>query len=443
MCSIAHIDGIIHFILIKTNVMKQIKTISVILLAIVLCACNKNQAPNAEFGSPTDVDIMLVNTQISPSRAPSGKEDGTADESKISWLEFYVFDQTGNTLDPEVGRVDDVTPGNGYLKLTTSELTNKLRVSAGTNKKFIVVANSSIGAPAAGYNTYESLKAKLSAETFTATESGSDHNSRSTPADGFEISGYTSATIAAAQSNNKVYITIMRLVSKINAPTLVANIPVELTNQEQINEIWGEGTTVTTSTPITFEFNGYAVVNGVTKSSVSFVGNASGNYLDPVGSAWDTWSAKTYLNSSFNADGSYKNNYSGAFEGNWFLDATEANNSHRVYVYENKPTSVTINGVVGYKPETVYSYIIKGTLKAASETDAVRYWRVDLTKTDLFHIMRNCVYHVTINKISTPGYNTPKNAETTPGIIPDPSQTASDFVITVAQWDVNTYTTEM
>lgn len=416
--------------------MKKLVLASIVPLMFLLgCSSDHDDTPSGNFGAVTTATIYLSNNQTIP-RAVSGHESGTDDENLVSWLEFYIFDDTGDVLDPAVG------DGNGYLRLTTSSLIHKISLSAGTNKKILIAANMNIGAPASGANTFETIKAKMSDAMFSATLGTSDHNSRTVPSTGFGMSGTTTATIVAESTSNPVFVTINRLVSKVYPPTISTSIPVNLSLAD-IQYVWGDDTTVTTNDEITFTFGGYAVINGVTESTVSFVGNSINYYYDPYNFPWDTFGTRTHLVSSFTDDGQYLNNYSGEQNSSWFLDGSESGNGHRVYLYESAPTSTVLNGVSGYEVDSVIAYIIEGTLSVAGQTDVTRYWRVNLTSDDFFHIMRNVVYHVTINSISTPGYGTPLEAEDLLGIVPEPGETAGDFVINVAQWDINDYSTEM
>ncbi len=114
-----------------------------------------------------------------------------------------------------------------------------------------------------------------------------------------------------------------------------------------------------------------------------------------------------------------------------------------MYVYENKPEKTIINGTPGYDLLSVYALIIEGVVSAEGVEPATRYWRVGLTRDDVYHIMRNCVYKVTIDRITTPGYGIPEEAEKEPGVVPDPDDTVADFVIKVDQWNINEYTSEM
>ena len=422
--------------------MKKHSIIFAALCLLALSSCNKKEKEtccNAEFGEPTEAIVTLSSLVT---RAPSGTEAGTTEENYISSLEFYVFDNTGANLDPEVGA------GEGYLKFNNpSGLRHKIKLSAGANKKIIVVANMNLGAPSGSLNitTYNQLTAKLSNGEFKATSGQNDHNSRIIPVTGLEMSGFTAnATVVAGRSDNVISIAISRLVSKIEPPSFAANIKVALTNV-QVEQVWGLGAVLDNSADTTFTFEGYAVINGVTKSSVNFAGRADGNYKDPVALAWDTWTGpRTHLNSAFVSQ-MYSNNYSGKQSGEWFLDGTQTENGHRVYAYENKPTDMSFNGISGYMPETVYACIIKGALTATINggptVTETRYWRINLIASDYFHMMRNCVYKITINKITTPGYSTPQEAEENEPIVT--IDTAADFIISISDWDINSYSTQM
>ncbi len=262
---------------------------AVALIALV-SGCNKEvdgpEIPDGgEFGLPSIIDVTLVNNDL-PSKAISGSEDGTPAENRIKSLEFYVFDSDGRIPDPEVGRVSETVAGNGYLKISGENLsmTHKIRVSAGKDKKFLVVANADLGVIRSG-ETFEALKARLSSGEFRATPGY--NNTRTIPEAGLEMSGFNTVTIDDASNSNQVYITMKRLVSKINSPVVSAT-ELELKDIAQIQQIWGEETTVTLNSKISFAFKGYAVVNGSQKSTVSFTGNSSGVYFDPKNSPWDT-----------------------------------------------------------------------------------------------------------------------------------------------------------
>ena len=419
--------------------MKKLSIIFTALCIVAISGCNKKETTcchGGKFGEPSEAIITLSSPVT---RALSGTESGVGRENDITSLEFYIFDNTGNYLDPEVGT------GNGYLKIDNpANLNPKIRVSAGVDKKIVVVANMNLGAPDATMDTYDELMSKLSSGEFKATSGQSDHNSRIIPTAGLEMSGFTTtATVIANKTDNVISITISRLVSKIETPSFDADISVALT-QEQIEEVWGKGVAATDAT---FTFKAYAIINGVTKSTVSFTGRADGNYKAPMVATWDSWvGTRTHLNSTFDGGGNYTNNYSGKQSGEWFLDGTETENGHRVYAYENKPTDDTYNFIDGYTPESVYACIIKGELTATISdvpVTEIRYWRVNLIASDTYHMMRNCVYKVAISKITTPGYKTPKEAEEQEIIVPKSGETAADFTITVADWDINSYSTQM
>lgn len=433
--------------------MKKIAILSAGLFAAALVGCEKNEpaAVGPKFGEPTEVSFTLE-SKSTPSRGITGTTvAGVGNENLVTSLEFYIFDDAGTALDPAVS---STTPG--YIKFDTDTsggspvypgLTQKIKVSSGNAKKVIVIANMSLGSPASlSVTTYAQLKALLSTGEF-----GTGANDpRVIPDTGLEMSGFTeTAVVEDGRTDNRVYITISRLVSKVNAPKGLSNVAVELTQQEDIDKIWDKSANVTTSSTITFAFEGYAVINGLDKSNVSFTGNASGDYKDPKTTAWDTWvqTGKSHINSAFDSAGDYVSNYSGVqYDGeageSLFLDGTDEDNGHRVYTYESKPASMTSNGITGYDPLTVYAYIVKGDLTANGVT-VTRYWRVNLVQDDNYHMMRNCSYDVTIAKITSPGHATPKDAETDPVIVPEDGETAADFIVSIADWDINEYETNM
>lgn len=447
--------------------MKKIQTLTIAAAVLAMTGCIKEtiidpNTPDGQFGEATMVDFTLTAPALT--RGVTGdKEAASNDENRITMLEFYVFDETGNVLDPAV-KAGDGAP-EGYFKVvpaqgqTSVPLVQKFKVSASTNgqpKKMIVVANTDLGPTADAMNTYDEVRSALSKkEMLKSTDPA--NNVRAIPQAGLEMSGSTAAVITAGRGDNAVTISITRLVNKINQPifdgdkatTAIEPVAVVLT-QEEANAVWGF-TDATQTTPkvdvatasIAFESTGYVLINGLSRSNVGFTGNASGNYKEPqiTASVWDTWSTtgKVYQASEFDADNNYTNVYSGKYGQGFFLDGSAG----PVYAFENKPRTITMNNLSGYDADQVYSFVIEGKLTANGTLTETRFWRVNLTKDNNYHMMRNMVYKTFITAVNTPGYKTAKDAEDSIDVVPEPGETAMQVTVDIAQWDVNEYATEM
>jgi hypothetical protein len=120
-----------------------------------------------------------------------------------------------------------------------------------------------------------------------------------------------------------------------------------------------------------------------------------------------------------------------------------------VYVYENKPglkqETAEAAAYEGFDADDVVAIILEGTLTARYSADGVapssdqtktRYWRVNIRLQDAYHITRNAVYTTTVDKILTPGYATPWEAEESEEVIGKPGDTISEFIISVNKWDI-------
>ncbi|MDR2815323.1 MAG: fimbria major subunit [Proteiniphilum sp.] len=429
--------------------MKTTKLIAgLILCGGIFSACNNEDGPEPKIatGEPAALTISIATPTT---YALTGAEEaGVGNENLVTKVELYVFDDAGEP-DPKVG-------GDGYFTadIATGVTTYKWTVVVtGGDKKIVAVVNSDLGALPTG-DTYDDLIAKLSAAEFKA--SGADYNSRTIPATGFEMSGKAESTVVPGvpSSANSVQIRVSRLVSKINAPVFTdvagVNTAVDLTTEE-IEELWGEGTTVTLP-DVSFKGLGYALANGIKKSTVIFVGRADGDDTTPSTRPWTAWTwpvGKEYLNSTFAADGSYTNNYSGQGSGtDWILNGTVDGQKH-VYAYENKPKTITVNGQTGFAPKNVYAFVVKGEFIVdgdeanANGENQIRYWRVDLVRNNNYHILRNNSYHVYLKTITSIGYATPQEAEETPDIIPEETDSSAEIQVIVNPWRVNQYEGEV
>jgi hypothetical protein len=403
----------------------------------IFTACNSDDdhGKGVQAGDPAEVTISITNP--STYSLTGTEENGTPDENKVSSIEIYVFDDQG-VVDAAVGT-------NGYFTANVSSGTTfryTVIMSSGNKKKLVAAVNMKLGALAAG-QTYNDLKAKISTAAFTAS-TAAGYNSRTIPTGGFEMSGEVEADIVSGTVNS-VRIPVSRLVSKVNAPkfTDINNVGTTVSlSADEIKALWGVGAAISN---ITFSPKGYALVNGLDKSSVLFNGRDDNDDTDPKQKPWNkwTWKDKSYLNSTFDASGKYTGAYSGQSQTNdWFLDGSTTGEKC-VYVYENKPDTITVNGQIGFDPKTVCAFIIKGELVVNGDTNntngenKIRYWRVDLVRSDNSHILRNNSYHVYIKAITSTGFPTEKEAEEDPDIIPDAKDTSAQVEIVVNKWRVN------
>lgn len=415
--------------------MKTSKLFAIALVALLLGACSKND--DVIDGTPTDGDGAVVNIVLnSDSKAPGTRETeaGSTAESEVSKLEFFIFDANGNK--------DTQTP---YFALNAYQYKTTINIASSGNVRFVVVANASIGG---AIGTFGELQAKLAGRAFAADGASLNHNTRVIPTGGFEMSGETVTVIASGSYENTVTVGLDRLVSKFGKPAFTPaaagflNLP-----DVDLVELWGAGTTITNADMV-FEFNGYALINGVNKSLLvnrTDWNNTSASPATTWKGKWVEWylanesvAGMKYLASSFNASGEYTNNYSGkSSNGTWFLDDTNP-----VYVYENAPAIITTNVGKGYDAQKVYAFIVKGTLTANSKT-VTRYWRVNLITESDYHIYRNKSYGVTITSIKTAGYATPEEAEKNDPIVPVEGETYVDVTVIVNPWEVILSSTQM
>lgn len=414
--------------------MKIFKLLAVAFLGLSIVACSSDSddssRENPANGEKTYVTLKLTTGGIT--RAFNGEENPVGDEGKITNFEVFIFNSDG-TIDTTVGESTlGAADGNGYLTKTPSETTFTTLISSGTDKQFIVTANTAIGAVA----NLAALDAKLSALQFAGNAS-TPYNTKTIPANGFEMAGYTKQTVANLQTAT-ITVAISRLVSKVYAPKFSTTLPVGPFTDEELNQVWEGAGLDGATTNVSFAFTGYATCNGRDKSSVLFNGNA--DRLDTKGTQgvsifmpnWDTWSntGKATLKPAFDTNGDFEHNYSGLEGASWIL--TAAGVPH-VYMYENKPDPHTTPGM--FDPETAYCYIIEGKLSTAGQNDATRYWRVEIVDEYNNHVLRNCTYSVTVNKINTPGYGTPEDAWKRPPIV-DGEKTAAEITVVVNKWRV-------
>lgn len=450
--------------------MKLFKPLAIALCATTLFACSKDDVVKGDeviSGDPCEVNLII--SSDNKTRGISDNfVDGTDLENVIKVLEFYVFDSSGNP-DVEVGRIDDSTPGKGYKKITTTsnEKVHKIVMSGGTNKKIVAVINMELGELTT--NNYDALKAQLAKGAFTANSTDGYNARTENRTLGFEMTGEKQFSITAGSINNNVSINVSRLASRINAPSFDNSTPgfVNL-DEEDLEVIWEDKLSDVTGKNLTYVNEGYVVVNGRSKTDAFFRGNADGddrkNKVETVNGVqyvvpdWNTWSGagKTNLTSTFTTTGDGTGDYTSTYSGkgiaaDWFLNGNTSDNEHRVYVYENKPATITVPslGITGYDPATTYALIVKGTLVVdgdnlnTNQLNRTRYWRIDLTRDDDYHVYRNASYAITVNKVSTPGYGSPEEAEKLNPVIPPKNQTSTDVKIVVSGWRLNNYNTGM
>ena len=95
----------------------------------------------------------------------------------------------------------------------------------------------------------------------------------------------------------------------------------------------------------------------------------------------------------------------------------------------------TVDSIEGFNADQVIALIVEGKLTYNGKTHT-RYWRVNIRPEEAYHIIRNTAYHTVIQKIVTPGWSTPWEAEEEKPIIDKPTSTGANFVISVAQWEI-------
>lgn len=401
------------------------------LFAFTFVACSQSD-DDANEKVKGIAKVTLNISSPSSTRGIDGEEIGTDAENNIKSVEFYVFNSDG-TVDKEVGRPAANVDGTGYIKVTALSKNYVINITAGNDKKFVAVINQNLKA----VGSYKELKSKLSDGKFIATNE-KENNSRIIPANGFEMSGEATQSVAK-EANTPVTIKVSRLVSKVNPLTLSKDFKMEI-DPKEIDKLWGKDSGITNDM-ITFKCDGYALINGIDKSHEFFIGTTTGLDIDVNGNvSWPNWirGDKVNLVSGFNGK-EYKNTYSGYDENNktWFLS------TDNVYVYENKPNEITVDGTKGWDPKSVYAFIIKGDLIVDKHTTQTRYWRLNLIKDNNYHVLRNCVYKVSVKSITNIGQDTPKDAEEVVPVIPFPDATSVTADIEVLKWRINIYNTDI
>ena len=447
------------------------KLFIIVAVALVGMASCSTEGPSTEVKGSGNVEITLLDANASATRAdlttnPDGAPVvGSAAENKISSIEMFGFDNTGENLDEET--ID----GDGYISMDIANTVafpykTQVKMGAGESKDIIVVANANIGEPEEG-DTFDDIMGKIHTALLNNT------NSTVVPTDGFVMTGYVLDAEVTEGNNNKIAVAMDRVVARIEYPTAAAAVVVTL-DADELKEVYGEEATAVDLGAVSFTLDGFAVINGLSKSSIGFVGNkvyegendetVYSVYDKPLHSPgideedefeWDLWEESvtedgvktegaavtargprsTTNANSLMADGipGAATEWTGAYSGNAFLtSATPA-----VYVYENKPDWIITEGLAGYDTDGIIALIVKGTLTPANtaEYDAeTRYWRVNVRAQNAYHVLRNSSYHTAINTIITPGYKTPQEAEEEKPIIPIDGEISAEFTISINPW---------
>jgi hypothetical protein len=455
--------------------MKKLFIISAAAL-VAFASCSKENGTPALAGEG-NVEITLLDANAGATRADAAEGEavaGSADENKITQIEIFVFDDAGAALD-EATLNEDGYVSIDFATAPTLPYKTQVKMSEGTNKDIIVVANGNIGAPTVGTDTFDTIMAKIAAASNTILDNDVAAVT-AVPTDGFLMTGYTLTAPVVEGNANKIAVALDRAVARIETPVPSETLVVDLTDAE-IAEVYGEGATKVEVGNIEFELDGFAVINGLPKTSVGFVGNkvttdgAAGNIADITYSVWDKpqhasivadgdeipWNLwienKTDAagvltpgaavtdtargpRSATNAEDLMSDNtpglaseWEGAYSGDAFLTTGV------VYVNESKPDWAVNAGLAGYDTNGVIALIIQGTLTSElTGEDETRYWRVNVREQDAYHILRNSSYHTAINTIVTPGYKTPQEAEEETPILPIDGEVSAEFEISINPW---------
>lgn len=380
--------------------MKLFKFFAAFFAAFALVSCNNsddNVAPNPKGGEA----LITVKIEGTNTRALDGTETATDAENKINSLEFFVFNDNG-------------TFQKYYKPASLSGSQYSFLVSAG-NLKVLVAANQNLGTTTLDYADFK--------KTLNATVLN-DGTSRTAPT-AFAMAAEGQVTVVESETN-VLDLTVRRLMSKVNAPTVKDGIAVTAPDDKllEVFELAADGTVPTN---IKWTFDGYAVINGINKSYA----------FEYTLSAWKRFTGAENFKTEFDIDENITDVYSGtaADVAVGFLPAATAT---PVYVYECVPTKLTGGDgttATTFAPDEVVAFIVKGTFSGDGVDAVTRYWRVNMIKDDIWKIYRNTVYKVTMNEIKTIGWATPKEAEEE-GPIVDPTENSISINIATAPWDV-------
>lgn len=406
--------------------MKNTKILAAALIAALgFTACAKDGDTVEKKGNPAEVTVNLKAPK--ETRFDAGTEDGDGNEIIVTSLEFFVFNSDGTP--------DDTTP---YLrKAAALNDATTLPITSGNGKLFLVGVNTNLFASLAAYQTaaatpsnvnYTAIKAKVAALELT------DENSQTDPGSGgFVMSAEATKNVLVAPAVNTLTMTIERLLSKVESP--VAAVPVVTTevagDLDMLQEIWPAVTAVGDVTNLTWTFDGYVVINGIQNSYV--FKNDWATWTAPYLSGAASWFKTTYTNDVIATV------YGGSGSGDNFI---AAGNTAPVYVYENSPekNESQPGEATTFVRDQVTAFLIKGTFSgtvSGTSANATRYWRVNLIQDDVWKVYRNSIYRVTLQKVMTPGYATPQEAEEGDPII-DPTETSITIDLDIAPWYVKT-----
>jgi hypothetical protein len=409
--------------------MKELRKTLIALLAIATtlasCSndeCPENTHPNA-INPEAETATLVVRLQSESTYASTrDTEAGSTEEDKIQKLAFLFFDENGNAVSsPASG---NVTLTNGHVYTFTGEAEKQVQV--------LILANADNASDFNGKTLSEVEKLFVSA-VLENTNSKSENTKMGTvPTNGFAMSAKVGTTKLSSSSKVEKTALLRRLSSKVNAPTNGTGGAVDASDkftQAKTEDLFETGRTVDPTT-ITFNYQGYALINGVTKSIV---------WMDDKLNNWNVNKySNLYQTSTFNGDGTYATTYSGHYDNDYFLLNDKVS---QIYVYENvAPLIDPSDKDQGYVKNKTYALVIKGTLTTTENVTnptVTRYWRANILGGYDYKIARNSVIKTGIAKITGPGYETPKEAEEG-GKAPEGGGGAGDIEITVSvqPWEI-------
>lgn len=403
--------------------MKLKNVLAVSVAALALLSCNNsdvNSDPSLDKGGLAAITINVKGT--TETRALAGGEAGTSAENDIKSLEFFVFNGDGSYQ--MYFKPATLTSNNQYTFL----------VDAG-NLTILAAVNQNLGEPSSAPASLAEFKNKSLYNTLELN--GSNSRSDIDATTGFAMAAEGVINITEGKTN-ALNLSIRRLISKIEAPTADPNSTITAPEADLL-EALGLDAGGTVPTDLKWAFNGYMVINGINKSK-------SFEYTDLTG--WMRPEGASNFKTTFSADGqtaesvySVMNDLGGETT-KGFLPAAYAK---PVYVYEGTPSIIQKSGnglATIFDKDEVVAFIIQGTFSGTGVAGVTRYWRVNLLKDDIWKILRNSIYRVTMKDIKTVGWATPKEAEEE-GPVVHPSESTITINLEVAQWDVRTQSVDL
>lgn len=398
-----------------------------LIAALGFTACAKDSGEKIEKkGNPAEVTVNLKAPKAT--RADGGTEPGEGNEIAVTSLEFFVFDSSGTP--------DSETP---YLRKTAGlNSATTLPITAGDGKQFLVGVNTNIFADLAAYEAAAATPANVVhaeiLKKITALELINTNSKTNPGSGGFVMSAEATKNVLEAPAVNTLTMTIERTLSKVESPVAAANLTTTAVAEDldMLKELWPAVAATADIENLTWDFDGYVVINGI-KNSYVFerdLESWTAPYLSPATGA--SWFKTTYADASGVAINTV---YGGSGTDDNFI---AAGSTDVVYVYENSPEKIA--GQPGeattFVKDQVTAFLIKGTFScddSATYPDVTRYWRVNLIKDDVWKVYRNSIYRITLNNVLTPGYATPKDAENTDPIV-DPNETSITIDLNIAPW---------